>query len=270
MGNKNVHPYEECPICLENSNLMLKLNCSHSFDTYCIQKHLINDYHNGNHPRCPYCRSNLYSEIRKIFKKWNIIDYRVDDISVKNEFDLNSIYNKIKITSLQNIDINIDNNKGKIIIPLFNNTYIPIFFKQNIVKMVMHDVPFKKISTYYETMDFSNGCMLECFFNGSHYKKFLKEMIFNNKQVNKLFMKNFNQSIIDMYNISDVCISFYIKDKNNVICINDNGITNEFNIDDNNYNSNYNILYRTYFLIYEKKFHIINEVYRIYLDVNYL
>ena len=128
--------------------------------------------------------------------------------------------------------------------------------------MVMHDVPFKKISTYYETMDFSNGCMLECFFNGIHYKKFLKDIIFNNKQVNKLFMKNFNQSIIDMYNISDVCISFYIKDKNNVICINDNGITNEFNIEDCNHNIN--ILYRTYFLIYEKKFHIINEVYRIY------
>jgi len=263
MGNKNVHPYAECPICLESNNKMLKLNCSHSFDTYCIQKHLMTDYHNGNHPRCPYCRSKLYSEIRKIFKKWNIIDYRVDDLSVKNEFDLNTMYNKIKITHLQSIDINININiKGKMIVPFFNNTYIPIFFKQNIVKMVMHDVPFKTISNDFEMMDFSNGCMLECFFNGNYYKKFLKEMIFNNKQVNKLFMNNFNTSIIDMYNISDVCISFYIKDKNNVICIDDNGITNEFNIEDSNHNNN--ILYRTYFLIYEKKFHIINEVYRIY------
>ena len=264
MGNKNVHPYEECPICLESSNTMLKLNCSHSFDTYCIQKHLMTDYHNSNHPRCPYCRSNLYSEIRKIFKNWNIIDYRVDDISVKNEFDFNSIYNKIKITHLHCIDVNIDGNKGKIVIPLFNNTYIPIFFKQNIVKMVQHNIQFTKISNNFETMDFSNGCILECFFNGIYYKKFLKEMIFNNKQVNKLFMKNFNESIMDMYNISDICISFYIKDKNNIICIDDNGITNEFNIEDNNCN----ILYRTYFLIYEKKFHIINEVYRIYSIMN--
>jgi hypothetical protein len=268
MGNKNVHPYAECPICLESSNMMLKLNCSHSFDTYCIQKHLMTDYNNGNHPRCPYCRSNLYSEIRKIFKKWNIIDYRVDDISVKNEFDLATIYNKIKITKLHSINVNINvNKKGKIIVPLFNNTYIPIFFKQNIVKMIMHDIPFTTISNDYEMMDFSNGCMLECFFNGIHYKKFLKEILFKNKQVNKLFVNNFNESIIDMYNISDINISFYIKDKNNVICIDDNGITTEFNIIDNNCN-NCNILYRTYFLIYEKKFHIINEIYRIYSIMN--
>ena len=128
--------------------------------------------------------------------------------------------------------------------------------------MITHDIPFTTISNDYEMMDFSNGCMLECFFNGIHYKKFLKEILLKNKQVNKLFMNNFNESIIDMYNISDINISFYIKDKNNVICIDDNGITTEFNIIDNNCN-NCNILYRTYFLIYEKKFHIINEIYRI-------
>jgi hypothetical protein len=261
MGNKLVHPYIECPICLESNNMMLKLNCSHSFDTYCIQKHLMIDYHNSNHPRCPYCRTNLYSELRKIFKKWNIIDYRVDDISVKNEFDLTTIYNKIKITKLHSIDVNIDEDKGTIIIPFFNNTYIPIFFNQkNITKMIQHNIPFTQISNNFETMDFSNGCMLECFFNGSHYKKFLEKMIFKDKNVNKLFMNNFNQSIMDMYTISDICISFYIKNMNNVICIDDNGITNEFNLIDN---KSCNILYRTYFLIYKKKFHIINEVYRI-------
>ena len=261
MGNKLVHPYTECPICLENNMNMIKLKCSHCFDTFCIQKHLMTDYHNGNHPRCPYCRSNLYSEIRKIFKKWNIIDYRIDDISVKNEFDFATIYNKIKITKLHSIDVNVDGNKGKIIIPFFNNTYIPIFFKQNIVKMVEYDAPFTKISNDFEIMDFSNGCMLECFFNGSHYKKFLEEMIFKDKNVNKLFMNNFNQSIMDIYNSSDIYILFYIKDKNNIICINDNGVTTEYVTEFNDISNN--ILYRTYFLIYKKKFHIINEAYRI-------
>ena len=82
MGNKLVHPYIECPICLENNINMIKLKCSHSFDTYCIQKHLITDYHYDNPPRCPYCRNSLYSELRYIFKKWKIIDYRINEINI--------------------------------------------------------------------------------------------------------------------------------------------------------------------------------------------
>ncbi len=256
MGNKLVHPDIECPICLESNKNMIRLNCSHSFDTYCIQKHLITDYHNDNHPRCPYCRCSLYNELRKIFKKWNIIDYSINDIYVKNALDLKMIYNKIKITDLQYNHIN----KGKIIIPLYNNTYIPIFFIQENININHYSKSnINIIKNNFETMDFSNGCILDCFFHGNHYKKFLHDTIIKNKRVNKLFMKNYNESIMDIYTISDIYISFYVRDINNILCITDDNISNSLQIRD----QKCSILYRTYFLIYEKKFHIINEAYRI-------
>ncbi len=256
MGNKLVHPDIECPICLESNKNMIRLNCSHSFDTYCIQKHLITDYHNDNHPRCPYCRCSLYNELRKIFKKWNIIDYSINDIYVKNALDLKMIYNRIKITDLQYNNIN----KGKIIIPLYNNTYIPIFFIQENININHYSKSnINIIKNNFETMDFSNGCILDCFFHGNHYKKYLHDTIIKNKKVNKLFMKNYNESIMDIYTISDIYISFYVRDINNILCITDDNISNSLQIRD----QKCSILYRTYFLIYEKKFHIINEAYRI-------
>ena len=161
--------------------------------------------------------------------------------------------NKIKITELHTIDVNIDGTKGNIIVPLYNNIYIPIFFNQKDIFKIVHcdDLPFTHISNNFEMMDFSNGCILECSFNGSHYKHFLKKNIFKNKMVNRLFMKNYNMAVMDLYNNSDVHILFYIRDKYYF------ELTTK---------STCSILYRTYFLIYKKKFHIINEAYRIIYD----
>lgn len=267
MGNAIIHscsdPYE-CPICYNVATHMIKLTCRHRFDLYCIQKHLVTCYNNEIIPCCPYCRKELYCELRKILKKWSIIDYRCTDTKdMKNEFNFTSIYDKINIHKISKINVMIDNTKGQVIVPFFNNTYIPIFFNQHeiTIQQSYDTLPFKQISNNFEVMNFSNGCILECFVSGNHWNKFLYNIMVKNSQIYKLFVKYYDIAIIDLNNISDVYMLFYIKNKDDIICgdTSTGDIHNKLII----MNKKCNILYRTYFVIHNNKFHIINEVYRI-------
>jgi hypothetical protein len=263
MGTKNSKIFnEECPICLEEEGCLYNLQCGHSFHKYCLQKFIykfIIVISDSNIINCPVCRKTICdSDIKLIFKKWEIINYLPTHWINKNTIDINN--NQLKIISYSTITLK---NNNIINIPLFNIkkinniVNIPLFFHSPDlynIKILNNDPIISNIeNSHSEYEDFNNFTLSII---GSI------QNMFWNKFVNKNFKQYDTFEIVKDCLNSNQFMRFYIKDFNKIdtIDLQFGTIDNEFILKENRC---FKILFKMYILKTLDNICLINEIHQI-------
>ena len=263
MGNNqsNIDPLNDiCPISLKEirKNEGILLNCKHIFDPFSIQKYCYRNDILKKENLCPVCRKKLTNyDLKKIYKKWFLIDLKYDNWNQSNVFDLDYILeyscklNTIKI-----------NNDITLIQPLFyiNGKYSPVMLATGFIKSLKKVIINKNSSLYKnresiygEYLDDINLKFKSSFISNSDY-------IFYYYYLRKIIPKNkYYQNIILKKNKNE--IFFYVDNIENII---------SYDINEGDMKEHFihklrscNILFSTYLLYYKKKLNIVNKIYSI-------
>ena len=250
---------DECPICLDNDNIMINLKCGHIFHKFCLQKSFYSYIieNDNNCIFCPICRIKVSNnDIKKIFTKWEIINYNSTNWTNKNTIEINNQIIKKKIST-----INLDNNY-KIHIPLFNlkqvNTLIsvPLFFHSSIlfnIRILDNENILSLIENSNNTFEeFKNFtlCLVGNVKNNDWYNFCYK---------NLLNLLNKNHEIFKDYSNSHEYMRFYVKNINDIstIDIRSGTIENELVIKKNRL---FRVLFKMYILETLDNTFLINDI----------
>lgn len=262
MGNfqSNIEPLNDtCPISLKEiikDGIILK--CKHNYNNFSIQKYCYRNYILNQEISCPVCRKKITNyDLKKIFKKWKLIDLKYDNWNQLNVFDLTHIVNfNCKLNTIKL------NNNIILLQPLFyfDGKYSPVMIRSGIIKSLKNIIInknsplyFNRESQYGEYLDnlifkYQSSFITEIDFLDYFYYlcKIIPEYKYNG---NKILKKKKNK------------IFFYVDNIENVITYDvHEGDMKEHFI---HKTRSCNILFSTYLLYYKKKLNIINKIYSI-------
>jgi hypothetical protein len=262
MGNfqSNIEPLnDKCPILLKEINKNgLLLNCKHIYDHFSLQKYCYINYILKKDISCPICRKKITkSDLKKIFKKWLLIELKYDNWTQSNVFDFNYILDySCKMNTIKL------NNDITLIQPLFyfDKKYSPVMLTSGFIKSLkkivinknsplhkdritihgeyLDDLTLKFSSTFIDNIDFNDYYYYLC--------RIIPEFKYNGS-------RNLRTNKNKIY--------FYVADEKNVISydINEGDMKETFIYKPRSCN----VLFSTYLLYYNKKLNIINKIYSI-------
>ena len=262
MGNfqSNIEPLNDrCPISLkEIKNNGLLLNCKHVYDPFSIQKFCYRNEILKKEIGCPICRKKLTkTDLKKVYKKWLLIELKYDNWNQQNVFDLNSITDySFKLNTIKL------NNDVILLQPLFyyDGKYSPVMLASGIIKslkkiIINKNSPLHKdrITMYNEYLDDLKIKFKSSFidkYDYYDYYHYLCKIIPEFKYNGSRFFKKINKEI-----------EFYVDNIENVITydINEGDMKEKFVYKPRSCN----VLFSTYLLYYNKKLNIINKIYSI-------
>ena len=262
MGNyqTSIEPLnEKCPISLKDINKQrILLKCKHAYDILSIQKYCYRNHILKKEILCPVCRKKLTNyDLKKIYKKWVLIDLKYDNWNQSNVFELDYIleysckFNTMKL-----------NNDIILIQPLFyfDGKYSPVMITSGFIKS-LKKIIINKESPLYKDRE-------------SIYGEYLDDITIKYKSsfiTNRDFLDYFYylSTIIPEYKYNGRKylrtaineIFFYVDNVDNVISydVNEGDMKEHFI----HKPRSCNVLFSTYLLYYKKKLNIINKIYSI-------
>ena len=262
MGNyqSNIEPLNDlCPISLKkiNKNCIL-LKCKHIYDDLSIQKYCYRNLVLKKENICPICRKKFTrNDLKKIYKKWVLIDLKYDNWNQYNVFELDYILEySCKLNTIKL------NNDLILIQPLFyfDGKYSPVMITSGFIKSLKKIVINKDSPLYKDretehgeylddiTIKYKSSFISETEFLYYYYYlcRIIPEYKYNGR---KILRKLINE------------IYFYIDNVENVISydINEGDMKEKFI----HKPRSCNILFSTYLLYYKKKLNIVNKIYSI-------
>lgn len=262
MGNyqSNIVPLNnKCPISLKDinkNNIMLK--CRHVYDNLSIQKYCYLNIILEKKNLCPVCRKEITKQdLKKIFKKWCLIELKYDNWNQLNVFDLRDISDfscKLNTYKL--------NDDMLLIQPLFyfDGKYSPVLVATGFIKS-LQKIIINKNSKLYKDRETIYGEYLDDLilkYSSSfiteedylYYHLYLCRIIPEFKYNGKKILRN-NKNKID----------FYVDKFKNVISydVNEGDMKEKFIYKQRSCN----VLFSTYLLYYNKKLVVINKIYSI-------
>ena len=254
MGNKisNNPPLNEvCPICYEEKEDNIILECGHKYDRYCIQRSCIEYINSNQEQKCPYCRKKIsFNNIKKIFESWVISEYKPIHWMQYNTCFLKKNIKIVKLNAML-----IKNNKCiyKIIVPYYkhNNFKKPLFFHSPDIyniKIVQND-----IISNDNNLNMKYQFAIDGMINSRNWCQFL-ELNFKNRPFR-------NTNMYDVVKFSKNKMRFHITDLENMIVYNqrDGTMQKGFCI----LPQTCTFLFRMYIIIKHDDIYLINELYSI-------
>lgn len=241
-GESKIKPIKpintECPICYEDIDKGIELDCGHCYDRFCIQKASINYIFKNEEQKCPVCRTKIsINNLKEIFNSWVIPFISPIDWTQNNTVILNK---KLCVNKIETIFYN---NYLNIYIPIFkhNNIPKPLFFHHN-ESIYLSLSPYIGLNKIFPLS-------LESITNDSHH--ILLKKIISNSDINK--------DLIDFELFDKNRIIFHIKNIEQIVVYDelDGTMTKGLVLKERPCN----VLYRTYII---NKYYIVNELYSIY------
>ena len=263
MGNNNVKKKilnHECPICYKNlNNKKIILECGHSFNYYCIQKHCITKYFKNIYPVCPLCNKIIkYKKIKTIFNKIYCLSNDPDEWYRKDIIHPSKI-SKIKYQTFCFKDLTVLN-FSKFDPYLQNNIlylYSPTLKSFEISKNYLFDTLFYKsnINNFNSTPEFI--FTIDCYYRERyiHWKRFIIKII-------KLLNKKYDtKPLSDELNHKNK-ITFHIQNLSLINYSNENTGTFKMGLDlEDHFNcTKFKIQFQPLIYIINNKCHIINKI----------
>lgn len=192
MGTNQSRINNDCPITLESLDSSdIVLHCGHGFNRKAIQEYVFYKYIVDKKLICPLCRGNITNkEIRKIFKKFYLVDANVLEWRQKN---LLSLYMDKRTDFKFNILTTLINNEPNILYQILfkiNGNYILPLLETSIVlhfRYINTILNKKRIYLEENNIDINNCIKAKCL--DTHYEEFIARIL------KKFFKQYFNQQL---------------------------------------------------------------------------
>lgn len=240
---------KECPICLEELDNYIILDCNHIFCINCIQKTCISFIDNFKKQLCPLCRKELnITELKKIYENWTLRVYHPNDWVQYNTVD---ILNNLKIIKFCPLDIT---KHSRLLIPYYKhlNFNKPLFF---------HSPKINYLNTIVDGYLDNIFCFCMDGILDLNNNKSLSWYNYLRKNFHNFTSNDYMMDINNSFNYSRIKIRFCIKDLDRIITYNIQEGSMEHGL--KLYQQPCQVLFRTYLFQNGNNNYLINEMYSI-------